>query len=92
MKPTADTDREASNRRQSDTTGHNSEASDNSSPLHYATRLYSLRKHATNVCPMWPHTSGNLSMWRTNAYNNVTVTHEYRNPLEPSGRYTYRLL
>jgi len=51
-KPTADTNREASNRKQSDTTGHNREASDKSSPLHYATQLYSLRKHATNVYPM----------------------------------------
>jgi len=57
-KPAADTDREASNSRQSNTTGHNSGASDKGSPPHYATWLYSLRKHATNVYPMWPHTSG----------------------------------
>ena len=36
-KPAADTDREASNSRQSNTTGHNSGASDKGSPPHYAT-------------------------------------------------------
>jgi hypothetical protein len=91
-KPTADTDRGASDRRQPNTTGHNSEASYKNFPLHYVTRLYSLRKHAANVYPMWSHTSGNFSMWRTNSYNNVTVTHEHRNPFKPSGRYTYHLL